>query len=200
MLDHVLIRPSDNFLKIVRELSSQSSILPSLDDKLSTISDDSELTLTGQEVRWCHERMRELGMKARIHELLKESQVILPSYQPPPRNPELQKRIEKLKAEQENLEYKNMTRSVDASGYNKVGIGEIGKEMRSLNKQLVTGMQYLLSIVGTFFGVFLGLGMAMDDYGIRALAGVIGALIVGIAELYFLIRDDLREEEQYKDE
>lgn len=199
-MDHLTVVPSKRFVQILQELKNAIGVPDSLKEKLSTCNESCEklLSLTTQEIKWCHTKMRERGIPDRIYELLNESEIVLPKYEPPPRNPELEARVQRLRSEQENREYKAMTRSVDPA-YNREtgGLGEVGREMRTVNKQLVSGAQYLLSVIGTFFGVFILLGAVTQDYGVRALIATVSALIVGLAEMYFIIREDLRDEDKF---
>ncbi|KAA0201852.1 hypothetical protein HAZT_HAZT003169 [Hyalella azteca] len=144
--------------------------------------------------------MRERGMKFRIHQLLDESEILLPTYEPPPRNPELEARIQNLRAEQENREYARMVQSIAQL---KQGTATtIGQEYREIHKEmtthLITGAQYLLSIVGTFFALFIGSSLVVPEFSPRIVFGIIGALIVALAEIYFIIRDDIRKETSKK--
>lgn len=198
MDDHISVIPSTRFKQILFEFKENEDTPSSIKKKLvSEENTDTEMRLTTEEVEWCHTKIRECNKPERIHELLSESQIILPKYEPPPRNPELEARVQRLRFEQENREYKSMTKSVDATYQREnLGLGEIGKDIRTVNQQIVSGMQYLLSIVGTFFAIFIAAGMATQDYGIRALAASISAVIVGLAELFFIIRDDVRSEDK----
>ncbi|KAK3871020.1 hypothetical protein Pcinc_023816 [Petrolisthes cinctipes] len=199
-MDHLAVVPSKRFVQILQELKNAIGVPDSLREQLSSYNESCEkiLSLTTQEVKWCHNKMRERGIPERIHELLSESKIVLPKYEPPPRNPELEARVQRLRYEQENREYRAMTKSVDPTyNHETGGLGEIGREMRTVNKQLISGAQYILSIVGTFFGVFILLGASTQDYGVRALLATISALIVGLAEMYFIIREDLREEDRF---
>ncbi|KAG0716046.1 Transmembrane protein 199 [Chionoecetes opilio] len=200
MDDHISIIPSARFKQILFELKENEDTPRSIKEKLVSEEDsDKEIRLTTAEVEWCHTKIRECSKSERIHELLSESQIILPNYKPPARDPQLEARVQRLRFEQENREYRNMTRSIDATYQREnLGLGEIGKDMRTINQHIVSGMQYLLSVVGTFFAIFIAVGMATSDYGIRALAASISAVIVGLAELFFIIRDDIRNENKIK--
>lgn len=200
MDDHISVIPSARFKQILFEFKESEDIPRSIKEKLvSEEGTDKEIRLTTEEVEWCHTKIRECSKSERIHELLSESQIILPKYEPPARNPELEARVQRLRFEQENREYKSMTKSVDAVHQREnLGLGEIGKDIRTVNQQIVSGMQYLLSVVGTFFAIFIAVGMATPDYGIRALVASISAVIVGLAELFFIIRDDIRNENKIK--
>lgn len=197
-MDHITVIPSKRFVQILQELCTTFGALDSIKDKLSSSGNSyGEIKLTTQEIKWCHLKMRERGIPERVHELLEESEVILPKYEPPPRNPELEARIQKLRAKQENREYNKMVESVclnKGSAY----LGDVSEDLKSVNRQIVSGAQYLLSIVGTFFGVFMVVGMATPDYGIRALLATLSALVVGLAEIYFIIKHDIWEEERKK--
>ena len=200
MDDHISVIPSTRFKQILFEFKEGEDTPKSIKEKLVTEDDaDLEIRLTTQEVEWCHTKIRECSMPERIHELLSESQIILPKYEPPVRNPDLEARIQRLRFEQENREYRHMTRSVDATYQREsLGLGEIGKDIRTVNQQIVSGMQYLLSVVGTFFAIFIAVGMATPDYGIRALVASLAAVVVGLAELFFIIREDMGNENKIK--
>lgn len=194
-MDHITISPSRSFIRVLQELKNVMDAPEIIKEAQFSDDESKQIHLTTQDIKWCHMKMRERGMKERIHEMIAESRINLPKYEPPPRSPELEARVQKLRKEQENRDYRDMTKTLSQpSG---AGIGEIGKDLRSLNRQLVTGAQYILSIVGTFFAVFIGSGLAIPDHGTRVLLAITAALIVGLAELYFLIRDDLKEEDQH---
>jgi len=194
-MDHITIIPSRGFICVLQELKNIMGAPEIIKEAKFSDEESKQIHLTTQDIKWCHIKMRERGMKQRIHEMIAESQINLPKYEPPPRNPELEARIQQLRKEQENKEYRDMTKTLRGQPSGE-GIGEMRKEIRSLNRQLVTGLQYILSIVGTFFAIFIGSGLAIPDYGPRVLLAIIVALVVALAELYFLIRDDLREEDQ----
>lgn len=202
MDDHISVIPSPRFKEILFEFKEGEDTPKSIREKLVAEEDtDKEIKLTTEEVEWCHTKIRESNKPERIHKLLSESQIILPKYEPPPRSPELEARVQRLRFEQENREYKNMTRSVDATYQREnLGLGEIGKDIRTVNQHIISGMQYLLSVVGTFFAIFIGVGMATPDYGVRALVATIAAVIVGLAELFFIIREDAKKESKIKKE
>lgn len=195
-MDHITVIPSKRFVHILKELCEAFEALDSIKNKLPPSGGScEEIRLTSQEIKWCHLKMRERGIPERVHELLEESEIVLPKYEEPPRNPDLEARIQKLRAEQENREYSKMVESVSPSK-DAAYLGDIGKDLRSVNRQIVSGAQYLLSIVGTFFAIFIMVGMVTPDYGIRALLGIISALVVGLAEMFFIIREDIREEDK----
>ena len=82
-----------------------------------------------------------------FHELISECQVTLPQPQFPPRDPILEARCQKLRAQQAEREYQKMTSNVDSRvhGLNKHSdtdsFSHQSKELNSINS-----MQYNLSI------------------------------------------------------
>ncbi|CAL4061372.1 unnamed protein product [Meganyctiphanes norvegica] len=194
-MDHITIIPSRSFICVLQELKNVMGAPEIIKEAQFSDDESKQIHLTTQDIKWCHMKMRERGMKERIHEMIAESCINLPKYEPPPRSPELEARVQQLRKDQENKEYREMTKTLCGEP-SSAGIADVRKDLRSLNRQLVTGAQYILSIVGTFFAIFIGSGLAIPDYGTRVLLAVIVALVVALAELYFLIRDDLREEEQ----
>lgn len=66
-----------------------------------------------------------------FHEMMSGCEMVLPEPKFPPRNPELEARIKKLRAEQENREYRKMTENID--GKWKLGKTELSEE--SISKQ-----------------------------------------------------------------
>lgn len=221
-MDCLQIRPSDRFLTVLKDLHSlpgapkniaryftddlpgkAEKIRPTEDAPAEAASDrPTELLLLPSEVKWCHEMIKQRGIPHRIHQLLNESEIMLPAYEPPPRDPQLEARIQKLRNEQANREYRDMTRSITRERGAFAEVSTVGREMREmhreLNKQIVTGVQYLVSIVGTFFALYIGTGFAIHDFAPRLVIAIIGALAVAFAEIYFIIREDMRAEETKK--
>jgi len=194
--------------KVKDESREHNKYVEEIEDKRPQEKDDTEdgqtakeeqdiLSLSVAEVKWCHLRMRERGMPERIHQLLNDSQLLLPSYAPPPRSKALEQRCEKLRTQQQNKEYADMTRNLRLGPTPGGGVGgEFGQMQRELNQQLVTGVQYLISVVGVFFALFVSLGFADQELAFRLLVSIAGALTVGLAELYFIIKQDMCVEEQ----
>lgn len=62
--------------------------------------------------------------------------------------------------------------------------------MKYLNKQLIAVGQFVISVAAGFLFGFLGVEMMIGrlDFGFRLLLGVICALIIALAEIYFLAK------------
>lgn len=80
--------------------------------KPQTESKDKLLTL--QDLYWLYDYIKEHDeQKVYLHELFEGSEIVLPKNVEVPRSAELEKRCQKLKAEQQNREYNMMTKNVD---------------------------------------------------------------------------------------
>jgi hypothetical protein len=102
---------------ILRVKPSQALIdfLSKLDHKekpksLNNLSLDSQIDL--HDLKWTFDHR---SSKARFHELLLGCEMILPEPKTAPRNPELEKRIQKLRVQQEHREYRRMVENIDTA-------------------------------------------------------------------------------------
>lgn len=75
-------------------------------------------TLKIEDLKWLNKYLKEhrktATEKIYLHELLDDSDVILPTPKETPRNPELEARIQKLMAQQNARDYEAMTKSIDS--------------------------------------------------------------------------------------
>lgn len=72
--------------------------------------------LSLQDLHWIYRHIiksKDSQNKVYLHELIEGSEIILPENQEVPRNPELEKRCKKLRAQQQNKDYHDMTKNVD---------------------------------------------------------------------------------------
>lgn len=87
--------------------ASASKLGPTKNDKLLNLED----------LRWIYKKIEEGNASSKektyFHEIFEGSEVILPQNAEIPRNPELEKRCTLLKAQQQNKQYKAMTKNVD---------------------------------------------------------------------------------------
>lgn len=75
--------------------------------------------------------------------------------------------------------------------------------MKQINRQLIAVAQFIFSVVSGFFFGFLGIELIVGelDFGFRLLLGIMCALIIALAEIYFLAKkliEEEREEEKLK--
>lgn len=134
-----------------------------------------------------------------FHEVISKCELILPEPQMAPRNPELEARIQELKAQQEQKDYEKMTDNVDP--WRKMELVDrmdkpISKQLEEINRYLLLVFQFVLSMASAFaFGYlapFYFYGTVA--VGPRLLYGIISAFVVGMADLYFVMRHLLQVE------
>ncbi|XP_076106263.1 vacuolar ATPase assembly protein VMA12-like [Mytilus galloprovincialis] len=130
-----------------------------------------------------------------LNELLEDSDLILKEYIPPTRNPELEARIKKLKTQQENKDYKKMTKNVGTFKVHEPG--SIGKELKTLNNQMIGVFNFVLTVGGAFVFGYMATKYAFADSGqdsfpLQLMSGLVLGTIVFFADLYFLVKEDMR--------
>ncbi|XP_032675836.1 transmembrane protein 199 [Odontomachus brunneus] len=148
-------------------------------------------TLKLEDLMWLNKYLkdnRETGMeKIYLHNLLDISDVILPSPEVTARNPELEARMKKLRAQENTRKYQAMTKNID-SVRKFLPEDSIAYQMKQLNKQLIAVAQFIFSVMAGFAFGFIGVELLIGDldFGFRLLLGIICALIIALAEFYFL--------------
>ncbi|XP_070591639.1 transmembrane protein 199 isoform X2 [Erythrolamprus reginae] len=131
----------------------------------------------------------EAGSPVYLHDLLEGSEIVLPEVTEPPRNPELVARLEKIKARLANEEYKQMTRNINCQELNPPGsLADLGRQVRSAKAVTVTLINFLVTVGATFACAFLGSHYIFAETAARVIAAVIAASVVGLAELYVMVR------------
>lgn len=111
-----LITPEDrNFLKSIT-VGSKDNFFTKLPFKTTSV-DNSDKLLCLQDLHWLYNHLQEQNKKKDdkiyVHELLEGSDIVLPKNKEVPRNPVLELRCRKLKAQQDNIMYHQMTKNVD---------------------------------------------------------------------------------------
>ena len=152
---------------------------------------DGEMTeLTVEDIKWLRSAAPNIPSS-----FLLSSSLHLPSPVFPERNPELEARCKKLRAEQEDRDYRAITSNVRRDR----GAAEeepIKKQFKEINNFLLLIVQFVVSVVCSFMFGFLGpyYLYGKTDLGGRLLFGIICAFIVGCADMYFVIRQMLEED------
>ncbi|RZB40718.1 transmembrane protein 199, partial [Asbolus verrucosus] len=188
------------FLKTIK-LNSKIDItkLP-LSTEAIILENDKLLNL--QDLHWLYNYIQKDNEnktdKIYLHSLLEGSQIVLPKNNEIPRNTELEKRCERLRASQQNEEYNNMTKNVD-SVRRRHPEDTISFQMQQMNRHLIAISQFIMSVLAGFAFGFIGVELIIGnlDFGFRLLLGIICALIIALAELYFLakkLNEDLKFE------
>ncbi|KAK2846840.1 hypothetical protein Q5P01_009839 [Channa striata] len=177
--------------KVTELLAQRESCLPQqLKEDLEEIVGQSEpATLPFSTARTLKKYLQEKGHPFYLHELLEDSSLHLPEVVKPPRNPELVARLEKIKAKLANEEYDRMTRNVNTQEINRNGtLADFGREVRSAKAVVVTIFNFLVTVVATFACSYMGSQYLFTETTSRVISAVIAASVVGLAELYVLVR------------
>ncbi|KAM7413662.1 hypothetical protein PAMA_020851 [Pampus argenteus] len=182
----------DKFRNRVAELleKTDSSLPQGLREELKVILEKPEpTTLPFSTARRLKKHLQDEGHPFYLHELLEDSSLHLPEVVKPPRNPELVARLEKIKARLANEEYNRITRNVNAQELNRTGtLADFGQEVRSVKAVVVTVFNFLVTIVTAFACSYMGSQYLFTETTARVISAVIAASVVGLAELYVLVR------------
>lgn len=127
-----------------------------------------------------------------LHEILEDSEVYFPPLKEPERNPELVARLERLKAEQENQRYREMTENVGSKPYGGDSLlSGVGREVRHVQAQLMGVFNVVLTVVGAFTFGFMASYYAGKSTAHCVIVGFAFGLVTAAADLYFFIKNEL---------
>ncbi|XP_077708173.1 vacuolar ATPase assembly protein VMA12 isoform X2 [Canis aureus] len=108
-------------------------------------------------IRDLHQYLRETGSTLYLHELLEGSEIYLPEVVKPPRNPELVARLEKIKIQLANEEYKRITYNVTCQDSRHGGtLSDLGKQVRSVKALVITIFNFIVTVAAAFVCTYLG--------------------------------------------
>ncbi|KAF2884602.1 hypothetical protein ILUMI_21566 [Ignelater luminosus] len=171
---------------------------------LPDCSKDSLLRI--KDLMWVWNKMQQDksdSTKMHLHELLSGCELIYPQNEEIPRSEELDRRCNLLKRQQENREYKAMTKNVDNIRKTHPE-NTIAYQLKQLNRQGLAVIQFIITVLSAFAfgleGVQLMIGPL--QFGFRLLLGIIFGLIVALAEIYFLakkLNEDNQQETEVED-
>ncbi|CAK6965460.1 transmembrane protein 199 [Scomber scombrus] len=185
-------RVGDKFRNRVAELleKTDSSLPKGLKEELEVILEKPEpTTLPFSTARKLKKHLQDEGNPFYLHELLEDSSLHLPEVVKPPRNPQLVARLEKIKAKLANEEYNRITRNVNTQEINRNGtLADFGHQVRSVKAVVLTVFNFLVTIVAAFFCSYMGSQYLFTEITARVISAVIAASVVGLAELYVLVR------------
>ncbi|NXF94111.1 TM199 protein, partial [Eubucco bourcierii] len=138
-------------------------------------------------LRRLHAALREAESPLHLYELLEGSEIYLPEVPVPPRNPELVARLERIKARLANEEYRRMTRNITGQDMNGT-LAEFGRQVRSVKAVVITIFNFFVTVAAAFACTYLGSQYVFVETAPRVLSAVIVASVVGLAELYVMVR------------
>lgn len=177
--------------KVTQLLENTDSSLPQrLREELEeTLNKPEPTTLSFSTARRLKTFLQDKGHPFYLHELLEDSSLHLPEVVKPPRNPELVARLERIKAKLANEEYNRITRNVNTQEINRTGtLADFGRQVRSVKAVVATVFNFLVTVVAAFACSYMGSQYLFTDTAARVLSAVIAASVVGLAELYVLVR------------
>lgn len=150
--------------------------------------------LITSDIEWLYSHLQSRKIKGDknipyLHVLLEGIHVEMPKNKTIKRNPVLEARCVKLRAQQEAREYRKMTKSVDNVRM-RFPEDSISYQLKQVNKQLIAIGQFIISIFAGFLFGFRGVEWMVGnlDFGFRLLLGVMCALVIALAEIYFLAK------------
>jgi hypothetical protein len=126
-----------------------------------------------------------------LHEILAGCDLFVPAYIEPERNPELNERVERLKAQQANREYDEMTKNVSSNRlHSNQSTNSFIPDMKSVQGQLITIANVFLTIGAAFvFGYkAIEYSAGTKNFILQISFGLFCAFLVAIADLYFLFK------------
>ncbi|XP_046962202.1 uncharacterized protein LOC124531731 isoform X1 [Vanessa cardui] len=155
---------------------------------------NSDVFLVTADIDWLYNHLkvkRDNGEKniPYLHTLLEGARIEVPENETIKRNPVLEARCVKLRAQQEAREYRKMTKGVDNVRM-RFPEDNISYQLKQLNRQLIAIGQFIISIFAGFLFGFRGVEWMVGnlDFGFRLLLGVMCALVIALAEIYFLAK------------
>ncbi|KAM8977057.1 vacuolar ATPase assembly protein VMA12 [Pelodytes ibericus] len=139
-------------------------------------------------VREVHEILRAKDSPLYLHELLEGSEIYLPALELPKRNPELVARLEKIKAKLANEEYKRITKNVSCQANKHGTLADLSQQVRPVKTMVITVFNFLVTVAAAFACTYIGSQYLFTEAPARILSSVVVSSLVGLAELYVLVR------------
>ncbi|XP_058066800.1 uncharacterized protein LOC131216351 [Anopheles bellator] len=145
------------------------------------------------DVKWLYATLNQMRQSDKmvpyLHTLLQGCQLVLPQNPEQERNPVLEERCKLLRKQQEDRDYHRMTKNVDSIRRH-MPEETIAYQMKQINRHLIAVAQFLFSVAAGFAFGFIGIALIVGemDFGVRLMLGIIIALIIALAEIYFLAK------------
>lgn len=182
------IQPSPSLVQALVTALQGRDALP---DTLAELVQGEQVVLGVQDLKWIKHN---LSSCPQLGNLLLSSTLQLPSLVIPERSQQLEQRCVKLRAEQEDREYRRMTDNVRRD--NNKEEEPISKQFKEVNRFLLLILQFVVSVVCAFMFGYMGpyILYGRQDVGGRILLGIVLGFVVGCADMYFVIRQLLEED------
>jgi len=169
----------------------QQQDLVSPPQNIQCLLDGEAANLSVEDITWLRKNVSIIPSS-----LLLSCQLLLPTPEYEERNPVLEERCIKLRAKQEEREYRTMTGNVRRD-YERTREEEpIKKQFKEVNAFLLLILQFVVSVVCSFMFGYLSpyYLYGRTDMGGRLLFGIICGFVVGCADMYFVIRQLLEDD------
>jgi len=175
--------------KLIAFLKDQDLVLPP--ENIQSLVDGELSELSLEDINWLRKNIQTIPSS-----LLLSCKLVLPSPQYEERNPVLEERCVKLRAKQEEREYRTMTGNVRRDYERTRDEEPIKKQFQEVNAFLLLIMQFVVSVVCSFMFGYLSpyYIYGRTDMGGRLLFGIICGFVVGCADMYFVIRQLLEDD------
>jgi TMEM199 family protein len=183
--DYILwVKPSQQMLEFIKSEVESSGDL-NIPKQITDVAAGNVEKISADDLEWVYERTKKQEIS--ISEMGLELELPVPDVAP--RNPVLEKRCERLRREQDNREYRAMTKMVDSARY-KEPEESIAYQMKQINRHLIGVVQFVFSVAAGFAFGFQGLELLIGDLemGFRLMCGISIALVIAVAEIYFLLQ------------
>jgi hypothetical protein len=188
-----------NLVQIERTSSVEQLLenaLNKIDNRTSTVYKQTENILQSKTTKYIpasvvYDAYKLSDKENYFHEILTGCDLFVPSYSEPERNPELNERVERLKAQQANREYDEMTKNVSSNRlHSNQSTNSFIPDMKSVQGQLITIANVFLTIGAAFvFGYkAIEYSAGTKNFILQISFGLFCAFLVAIADLYFLFK------------
>lgn len=169
----------------------QDQLLVSPPTRVQSLLDGKSINLSVEDITWLSKTLPNLPSS-----LLLSCPMVLPTPQYEERNPVLEERCLKLRAKQEEREYRALTMNVRRDHERTRDEEPIKKQLREVNSFLLLIVQFVVSVVCSFMFGYLSpyYLYGKTDMGGRLLFGIICGFVVGCADMYFVIRQLLEDD------
>ncbi|KAI0214660.1 transmembrane protein 199 [Lamellibrachia satsuma] len=126
-----------------------------------------------------------------LHELLEGSDVELPQLPVIQRDPAYEETLQRLRAQQANIQYAAMTHNIDSQRIKEPST--MGQEIRSVNQKLIAMFNFVLTVIGSFVFAYKATEYSLQkpSFELQLCSGLVVATIVFMADVYFLIKNTI---------
>lgn len=169
----------------------QQQDLVSPPQNIQCLLDGEAANLSVEDITWLRKNVSIIPSS-----LLLSCQLLLPTPEYEERNPVLEERCIKLRAKQEEREYRTMTGNVRRDYERTRDEEPLKKQFKEVNAFLLLILQFVVSVVCSFMFGYLSpyYLYGRTDMGGRLLFGIICGFVVGCADMYFVIRQLLEDD------